>query len=44
MAMGNLLTRARRSIARSPVLQIVVFIAVLLVVMLAGEYLGLIPA
>jgi hypothetical protein len=43
MAMPSLLTRTRRSIARSPMLQIVSFIVVLFVVLLASEYLGLIP-
>lgn len=41
---GNVLRGARRAIARSPILQILLFIVVLLVVMVAGEYLGLIPA
>ena len=42
--MGNVIRGARRAIAGSPIVQILLFIVVLLVVMLAGEYLGLIPA
>ena len=39
--MADRVARARRRVARSPLLQIVLFITVLLVVVLAGEYLGL---
>lgn len=42
--MTDSLRRMRRVVAGSPVWQIMVFIVVLVVVMLAGEYLGLIPA
>lgn len=42
--MANVLTRLRGTIGRSPMLQIAIFVAVLFVVLLAGEYLGLIPA
>ena len=41
--MAGHLGRARRGIARSPMLQVMVFIVVLFVVLLASEYLGLIP-
>lgn len=41
--MTNPLARMRRAVARSAVLQILVFIVVLVVVLLAGEYLGLVP-
>jgi hypothetical protein len=43
-SMTDSLRRMRRVVAGSPVWQIMVFIVVLVVVMLAGEYLGLIPA
>ncbi|MGI8612348.1 MAG: hypothetical protein ACR2KL_00100 [Nocardioidaceae bacterium] len=36
--------RLRRAVARSVLAQILLFIVVVLVVLLAGEYLGLFPA
>jgi hypothetical protein len=42
-AVAGQLGRARRRVARSPGLQVTLFVAVLLVVLLAGDYLRLAP-
>jgi hypothetical protein len=41
--MGQLCVRARRRVAGSPLLQILLFIVVVLVVLLVAEYLDVVP-